>query len=48
MDRNMIKKLKDAGVSADIILGLLLDEEPAAAAADPAAPARTAARGCRR
>lgn len=35
MDRNMMKKLKDAGVSADIILGLLLDEEPAGAAPDP-------------
>lgn len=34
MEPKMIKKLKDAGVSADIILNLLLDdEEPAAASA---------------
>ena len=33
MDQKLIKKLKDAGVDADIILGLILDEE---SGADPA------------
>ena len=34
MEKQMIKKLKDAGVSADVILGLLLDDE-AEANAEP-------------
>lgn len=29
IDQTMIKKLKDAGVGADIIINLLLEEEPA-------------------
>ena len=32
MEKQMIKKLKDAGVNADIILGLLLDDEDQAPA----------------
>ncbi len=40
IDNKLVKRLKDAGVSAEIILGLMLEEDPEpAAAGDPPAPA---------
>ena len=42
MDKNLITKLNDAGVSADIILGLILDDDQKPAQPADPAPAQPA------